>query len=36
VDQFLNTFEAYPPRQAPGSFTIGDAKAKILSAIASR
>jgi arylsulfatase A-like enzyme len=36
VAQFLDTFEAYPPRQAPGSFTIGDAKEKILSAVGSK
>ena len=31
VSQFLETFEAFPPRQKPGSFTIGDAKNAILS-----
>ncbi|MCP4382955.1 MAG: arylsulfatase [Hyphomicrobiales bacterium] len=31
VSQFLATFEEFPPRQKPGSFTIGDAKDKILS-----
>ena len=30
---FLATFEKYPPRQKPGSFTIGDAKEKILSQV---
>ena len=30
---FLATFEKYPPRQKPGSFTIGDAKDKILSQV---
>lgn len=34
VAQFLATFDEYPPRQAPGSFTIGDAKDKILGAMA--
>ncbi|WP_223427126.1 arylsulfatase [Tateyamaria pelophila] len=33
VGQFLATFQEYPPRQAPGSFTIGDAKDKILGAL---
>ncbi len=33
VGEFLATFEEYPPRQAPGSFTIGDAKEKILGAM---
>ena len=36
VDQFLSTFEAFPPRQVPGSFTIGDAKDKILSSLGSK
>lgn len=36
VDQFLSTFEDYPPRQVPGSFTIGDAKSKILSSVGSK
>ncbi len=31
VNKFLSTFEEFPPRQKPGSFTIGDAKDKILS-----
>jgi len=31
--QFLGTFKEYPPRQKPGSFTIGDAKDKILSQV---
>jgi arylsulfatase A-like enzyme len=31
--KFLATFEKYPPRQKPGSFTIGDAKDKILSQV---
>ncbi len=31
VGQFLETFEEFPPRQKPGSFTIGDAKDAILS-----
>jgi arylsulfatase len=30
VGQFLATFEEYPPRQKPGSFTIGDASDKIM------
>jgi arylsulfatase len=25
VGEFLQTFQAYPPRQRPGSFTIGGA-----------
>jgi len=33
VTQFLGTFEKYPPRQKPGSFTIGDAKDMILSQV---
>lgn len=36
VANFLATFEEYPPRQKPGSFTIGDAKDKIFSAIGSK
>ena len=31
--QFLATFEKFPPRQKPGSFTVGDAKDKILSQV---
>ncbi|MEP3299792.1 MAG: arylsulfatase [Pseudoruegeria sp.] len=31
VNTFLETFDEYPPRQKPGSFTIGDAKDMILS-----
>jgi arylsulfatase len=31
--KFLATFEEFPPRQKPGSFTIGDAKDKILSQV---
>ncbi|OUS35663.1 arylsulfatase [Rhodobacterales bacterium 56_14_T64] len=31
VGEFLDTFKEYPPRQKPGSFTIGDAKDKIFS-----
>ena len=31
VGEFLATFEEFPPSQKPGSFTIGDAKEKILS-----
>jgi len=30
VGQFLATFEEFPPRQKAGSFTLGDAKDKIL------
>jgi len=33
VGEFLDTFKEYPPRQKPGSFTIGDAKDKIFSQI---
>jgi arylsulfatase len=29
VGSFLATFEEYPPRQKPGSFTIGDAASRI-------
>ncbi len=36
VGQFLETFEEFPPRQKPGSFTIGDAKDKIFSQIGSK
>jgi len=36
VSEFLATFEEFPPSQAPGSFTVGDAKAKILESIGSR
>ncbi|WP_120499805.1 arylsulfatase [Roseovarius sp. EL26] len=36
VGQFLATFEEFPPRQEPGSFTIGDAKDKILGQIGSK
>lgn len=36
VSQFLATFEEFPPRQKPGSFTIGDAKDKILSQTGSK
>ena len=36
VGQFLATFEEFPPRQKPGSFTIGDAKDKIFSQIGSK
>jgi arylsulfatase A-like enzyme len=36
VGQFLDTFEEFPPRQKPGSFTIGDAKDKIFSQIGSK
>lgn len=36
VGKFLATFEEYPPRQAPGSFTIGDAKDKILGSLGSK
>jgi len=34
--QFLATFEEFPPRQKPGSFTIGDAKDKIFSQMGSK
>jgi arylsulfatase len=33
VNKFLATFEEFPPSQKPGSFTIGDAKDKILEAV---
>lgn len=36
VGQFLATFEEYPPRQKPGSFTIGDARDKIFSQMGSK
>ncbi|SFT88696.1 arylsulfatase [Sedimentitalea nanhaiensis] len=36
VGQFLATFEEYPPRQKPGSFTIGDARDKIFSSMGSK
>lgn len=36
VGEFLETFEEFPPRQKPGSFTIGDAKDKIFSQIGSK
>lgn len=36
VSEFLATFEEFPPRQKPGSFTIGDAKDKIFSQIGSK
>ncbi len=36
VGQFLETFGEYPPRQKPGSFTIGDAKEKIFAQIGSK
>ena len=36
VETFLATFEEFPPRQKPGSFTIGDAKDKIFSQIGSK
>jgi len=36
VGKFLATFEEFPPRQKPGSFTIGDAKDKIFSSIGSK
>jgi arylsulfatase len=35
VNKFLATFEEFPPSQKPGSFTIGDAKQKILDTIGS-
>ena len=35
VTKFLATFEEFPPSQKPGSFTIGDAKEKILNSIGS-
>ncbi len=36
VSDFLATFEEFPPRQKPGSFTIGDAKEKIFSQVGSK
>ncbi|WP_246139447.1 arylsulfatase [Phaeobacter marinintestinus] len=36
VGKFLATFEEFPPRQKPGSFTIGDASAMILEATGSK
>jgi arylsulfatase A-like enzyme len=36
VSKFLATFEEFPPSQRPGSFTIGDAKDKILESIGSK
>ena len=36
VGEFLATFEEFPPSQAPGSFTVGDARAKILESIGSQ
>lgn len=36
VGKFMATFEAFPPRQKPGSFTIGDAKDKIYEQIGSK
>ncbi len=36
VGKFLETFAEFPPRQKPGSFTIGDAKDKIFSQIGSK
>ncbi len=36
VGKFLATFEEFPPRQKPGSFTIGDAKEKIYAQIGSK
>ncbi|MFT4961232.1 MAG: arylsulfatase A-like enzyme, partial [Paracoccaceae bacterium] len=36
VGVFLDTFGDFPPRQKPGSFTIGDAKDKIFSQIGSK
>ena len=35
VGEFLATFEEFPPSQKPGSFTIGDAKQKILDTVGS-
>ncbi|WP_302661602.1 hypothetical protein [Sulfitobacter sp. SK012] len=34
--KFLATFEEFPPRQKPGTFTIGDAKDKIFSQVGSK
>jgi arylsulfatase len=36
VGKFLETFGEFPPRQKPGSFTIGDAKDKIFSQVGSK
>jgi len=36
VGKFLATFEEFPPRQKPGSFTIGDASSMILEATGSK
>jgi arylsulfatase len=36
VGEFLATFEEFPPSQKPGSFTIGDAKEKILNSVGSK
>ena len=36
VGEFLATFEEFPPSQKPGTFTVGDARAKILESIGSR
>ena len=36
IGEFLETFKEFPPRQKPGSFTIGDAKETILSGIGSK
>lgn len=36
VGTFLETFDEFPPRQKPGSFTIGDAKDSILSNVGSQ
>jgi len=35
VGEFLATFEEFPPSQKPGTFTVGDAKAKILEGVGS-
>lgn len=36
VGNFLATFEEFPPRQKPGSFTIGDASEMILNSVGSK
>ncbi|SLN42014.1 Arylsulfatase precursor [Falsiruegeria litorea R37] len=36
VGNFLATFEEFPPRQKPGSFTIGDASEMILKSVGSK
>jgi len=36
IGKFLSTFEEFPPRQKPGSFTIGDASAMILESTGSK